>query len=450
MTPQSQVIRENVLYSLLDYGFQPAMMLIAAPLFLRALGPLEYGTWMLVNSVAATASGLGGGFGDGAIRYVSMYRGRADRAGVVRCLIAVLIVNCTLGLLSGAALAILAPWLMGDVFPVDPSLRRTGIVAVQISAVLLAARFAEAVFTSALRGYERYRPMVMLSVLARAAVITSSIILAITGHGLIAIMWATLAIGSASLVGQACIAFRLIEPSGSWRNADIRAGIREVFSFSAFSWLKSTLGVLIDCADRLLVGALLGMGPLAYYALCNQLTQTIPALMVSAFNFVFPNFSMHSASGRWSQTERSYRIATACASLLVFGMCLSLILLAQPILRIWLGRPAAARYHHLLIAMAIGNGLMALSVVPHYTALALGYSRALVVITLAAGIASLTAGYYLISGMGLIGAGFTKVIAGAFFLFSFHVVRLAFRKHKRIPQGTDAAAASANALTFAR
>jgi hypothetical protein len=53
---------------LVDYISQPALMLIAAPLLLRPLGVQQYGTWMLVNSIAATASGLGGGFGDGATK----------------------------------------------------------------------------------------------------------------------------------------------------------------------------------------------------------------------------------------------------------------------------------------------------------------------------------------------------------------------------------------------
>jgi O-antigen/teichoic acid export membrane protein len=450
MTPQSRAIRQNVFYSVLDYASQPAMMLIAAPFLLRALGPPEYGTWMLVNSIAATASGLGGGFGDGAIRYVSMYRGRVDRAGAVRCMIAVLLVNCTLGLLSAALLAVLAPWLIGSAFVVEPSLRRTGIVALQISSALLVVRFAETVFTSALRGYERYRPMVTLSVLARTAVIAISVVLALKGYGLVAIMWATLAIGCASLASQAWLAFRIVDLGGLWKRAEIRGSVREVFSFSAFTWLKSTLGVMVGYADRLLVGALLGTGPLAFYALCNQLTQTVPALIASAFNFVFPNFSVQSAAGRWSQTERSYRIAAATAALVAFGICLNLILLAKPILRIWLGASAAAQYQHLLITMAIGNGLLAISVVPHYAALALGRSRALVVVTLIAGIASLTSVYVLVARMGLIGAAFAKIVAGAVFLFSFNIVRRAFQQHQRMPQATDAAGSPVNALTVAQ
>jgi O-antigen/teichoic acid export membrane protein len=70
------LIRQNVFYSLLDYVSQPAMMILAAPVLLKTLGMQQYGAWMLVNSIAATVGGLGGGFGDGATKFISMYRGR--------------------------------------------------------------------------------------------------------------------------------------------------------------------------------------------------------------------------------------------------------------------------------------------------------------------------------------------------------------------------------------
>jgi O-antigen/teichoic acid export membrane protein len=105
MTVLSRTIRQNVFNSLLDYVSQPALMLIGAPLLLRALGVQQYDTWMLVNSVAATASGLGGGFGDGATKYVYKYRGCRDSTGALRSTMAVLALNCGFGLLAAIVMA---------------------------------------------------------------------------------------------------------------------------------------------------------------------------------------------------------------------------------------------------------------------------------------------------------------------------------------------------------
>ena len=448
MTLNAGPVRESVFYSVLDYVSQPAMMILAAPLLLRALGVQQYGTWMLVNSITATAAGLGGGFGDGATKYVSMYRGSGDRDGAVRSLMAVLVVNCTFGVLSAMVLIACSPWLIGHVFTVEQGLRQTGIIALRISAILLVIRFAEAVFTSAIRGCERYRPMVLISVIVRTMVVASTIVLALKGYGLVAILWVTLILGVASLAGQSYLAHTVLQAEGMWQRVNIREGVREVFSFGAYTWLKSTLGVLIGYSDRLLVAGMLGTAPLAFYTLCSQLTQPIHAFVASAFNFVFPSFSAQSASGHWSETRRHYRIAVAVGAVVIFSISLIMIAGAHLILRLWLGAAFAAQYHNLLVAMIVGNGLLALSVVPHYAALAFGRSRALVLVNLAAGVISLGCGYLLIQRLGLIGAGLTRIVTGLVFLSLFGVITSAF-KDKDSPS-SDEIATSNNAFDFAK
>jgi O-antigen/teichoic acid export membrane protein len=376
-----------------------------------------------------------------------MYRGCGDNTGALRSTMAVLALNCGFGLLSAIVMAATAPWLIGHVFTVEAGLRHAGIVAVRISAVVLLARFAEAVFTSAVRGCERYRPLVIISVLARSSVTLSALGLALKGYGLIAILWATLGIGLMSLVGQACLTYSVPQADGIWWKTNILAGIREVFSFGAFTWLKSSLGVLIAYADRLLVAGLLGTAPLAYYALCNQLTQPIPALMAAAFNFVFPTFRAQHSSGRHSGTPRSYRLASALATLLVLAISMTLIVGAKLILRWWLGSAIAAQYHDLLVAMAIGNGLLALSAVPQYAALAFGRSPALAMVSLVSGVLSLGCGYFLIHRVGLLGAGFAKIIAGVIFLSVFGIVRRALKDDE--PKGHTFDAATTTGLDFA-
>jgi O-antigen/teichoic acid export membrane protein len=449
MTRPTAIVRQNVLYSVLDYICQPLIMLVAAPLLLRSLGVLQYGTWMLVNSITATASGLAGGFGDGATKYVAMYRTREDYHGATNSVLAILLVNCALGLAFAVTMAACGPWLITRVFPVPPALQHTAVVALRISAALLVVRFAEAVYTSATRGYERYRPMVQISVAARVATTIAAVLLARSSYGLVPILWATLFIAAVSLAGQAWLAHTMLQVRVSLSWCGISTALREVSSFSAFTWVKSTLGILVGHADRLLVGALLGTGPLAFYYLFNQVTQPMHALMASAFNFVFPNLSAQTASGHWLQAQRAYRTAARVATFSVLAIMATLIATSKMFLHLWLGAAAATEYRTLLISMAVGNGLLAISVVPHYAALALGRPRALAGINLVAGILSLGGGYLLIHRIGLLGAGFARIIAGVAFLWVFHVVRNAWSREIRDASTATAALPSAG-LDFAR
>jgi O-antigen/teichoic acid export membrane protein len=426
VTANQQVVRQNVLYSVLDYISQPAMMILAAPVLLKTLGMPQYGAWMLVNSIAATAGGLGGGFGDGATRFISIYRGRNDNDGVVRSLAAALAINATLGVVLATGLVAGAPLLIGHVFHIESDLRYEGIVAVRISALVLLLRLAQAVFMSAARGYERYRPVVATSVSSRVLIMVLAVVLAACGFGLVGILWATLAVESANLVALAMIACAILKVR-SLPTTVLRIGVREVSSFGVFTWLKSVMGVLFGYADRLIVAALLGTGPLALYVLCNQLTQPIQALLASGFNFMFPNVSARSAAGKWIECQSSYRAATWVGISIVVAICLPMILAARTVLALWLGPGVAERCRGLLIAMTLGNGLLAICVVPHYTALALGRSRSLAYMNFAAGTASLIGVYLFVRHVGLIGGGVGKVFAGLISLSAFAIVRPVFK-----------------------
>src|SRR5215471_3060686 len=130
-------VRQNAFFSLLDYLSQPALMLIAAPVLLRHLGIEQYGAWMFVNTVIAVMCGLGGGFGEAATRYVSLYRGRSDGQGIARSLIAVLSINCMVGFLLLVALVIGAPILADHLFKVQHLSLPTVVAVLRIGAVVL-------------------------------------------------------------------------------------------------------------------------------------------------------------------------------------------------------------------------------------------------------------------------------------------------------------------------
>lgn len=419
-------VRQNVLYSLFDYLSQPAVMIVAAPVLLRTLGVQQYGTWMLINSIAATVTGLGGGFGDGATKFVSLYRGRDDQNGVVRSLIAALAINVTLGCLFAMGMLVSAPLLIDHVFHVEHSLRYQGIIALRISAIVLFLRFGEAVFISAIRGYERYRPAVITSVGSRVAVVLLAVVLARKSFGVTGILWATLGVEVVSAIALTVLVHGIVRVS-SVSTIEFRAGLRDLLAFGSFTWLKSFMGVMFGYADRLLVAAMLGTAPLAFYVLCNQITQPISAVFASGFNFLFPNISARCGSGEWAESEKIYRRAVLISVSLVLAICLPVILAARGLLTLWLGAAAARECHGLLVAMTIGNAILAVSIVPHYVALALGRSRPLAYMNVVAGIASLGGGYLLLRHFGLIGGGFTKVFAGLVSLSAFAIVRSGFR-----------------------
>jgi O-antigen/teichoic acid export membrane protein len=161
---------------------------------------------------------------------------------------------------------------------------------------------------------------------------------------------------------------------------------------------------------------------------------------------MFPHLSAQSASGEWTQCRQNYRTAVLLSLLIVLAIGVPMILLARVILAVWLGSQAASTYAGLLRTMAIANGLLALAIVPHYTALALGRARALAVINFIAGSVSLSAGFLLLRHFGLMGGASIRVLAGLVSLSAFAIVRTAFQHATGSLQLSDPALSAVSSL----
>jgi O-antigen/teichoic acid export membrane protein len=417
------------------------MMIFAAPLLLRTLGVETYGTWMLANSIAATVTGLGSGFGDAATKYISANRGSGNDPAAARSLMAALTINCALGSLLAILLLTTAPYLIAHVFRVASTLRAQAILAVRLSALVLLLRFAGAVFVSCIRACQQYRPAAIVSVLARSFGIGTAVLLAYFGRGLIAILLSAAVIEALSLLCQAALACSILRLQFTWLR-DFRHELRLILGFGTFTWFKSVLAVSFSHADRLMVAAVLGTGPLSFYVLCTQLTQPIHALVAAGFNFLFPNLSARYAAGVTEGAQATYRTAVLASFAVVFAVCIPLALCARFVLTLWLGPSVAQQCRGLLVLMTIAHGLLAISIVPHYAALALGKARSLLFLNMAAGLTSFAIGLLSMKHIGLSGGGLMRLTAGLVSLFAFAIVRHGFLKSEDTSHSLHSAATS--------
>jgi O-antigen/teichoic acid export membrane protein len=398
----------NAVYSAAEYVAQPLSMLLAAPFLVHKLGLQQYGIWMLVSAILGSMGILSTGFGDATVKYVSAYRGQNNPAGVERTIRATLTINAFLGGLFGLLVWAAAPYSVDHIFKIEPTFHAASIEAIRISAVILAVRSVESVFVSTLRAFERYGPPVKLNVFLRAIVVVSAVVLAAIGHGVVAIMIATLFWSSLVVVLQAIAARRV---AGSLNPLPIfkTEALAEVFSFGCFSWLQALAAVVFSYADRFLVASMLGTAPVAIYVLCVQVAQPIHGLAAAAFSFVFPHISSRHGAGEIRGPHRVFRIALLTSLALSVALALPLIVLSKPFLNVWMGKQVADDGHVVLALLAVAYTLMALNVVPHYALLAFGRVRLISGLNVGSGILLTLLIIFLVPTFGLIGAAIGRI-----------------------------------------
>jgi len=401
----------NGAFGVLEYAAQPLGIVLAAPCLLRHLGTAQFGVWVIASAAVSGGNTVSSGFGDAAIRYVAMYRGRENHAAAEQAIRATLAINLVLSGLVAVALWLLVPFVADRAIHGNELLRASCATSLRIGCLLLVVRSVDSVLGCVLRAFERYGPAVWISTCFRSAVLVAAVAMSMLGRGVVAIMAATLILALLSVVIQGitvqAVAGRiLLLPSFE------SAPLKQIVNFGSFSWLQGLCAVAIGQADRLIVGIALGASAVAVYGLCAQVAQSIHGTIAAGFHVLFPHFSRRIESDSPEEirgaVKSALRINIAAAALV--GALF--VLFGRPILLQWMGLEFSRHAWPVFATLSIAYALFAMNVTAHYTLLALGHVRVVTFLNILAAGAMLALMLPLAARFGTEGAASARLVAG--------------------------------------
>jgi O-antigen/teichoic acid export membrane protein len=401
----------NGLYATAEYISLPLGLLVTAPYLLRHMGTAQFGIWVLASTAVNSGNIASSGFGDAAIKYVAMYRGRNDTSGVAKVIQGMLSINLALGGFFAAALWSLAPYASGHIAHIDGALRVAAIHSFRIGSLLLVVRCIDGVLVSTLRAFEHYAPAVRITMCSRIAALIAAVVLVACGRGVVDIMLATLEIAAFAAVAQG-IAVRAFVGRIVLLPSLHRDTLSKIMGYGCFSWLQAISAAVFGQADRLVIGVILGAPAVAGYALCAQAAQTIHGVVAAGFHALFPHLSSRLETERILELRHTIWNAFKANFLLAFLLGSPVTLFSRPILSVWIGREFALQEWPILSILALGFALFGLNVTAHYALLAFGKVRIVTFINLAAGAAMLLLMLLLTPKFGMIGTACSRLICG--------------------------------------
>ena len=383
-----------------EYVSYPLMMLAAMPLYLWALGDVQFGQWMLLLTITGFGGLAGLGMGPTATRMVAAAVGRSDMASASEAARACM----TITLASSIALAIVilgAGWAYGDTLFEKVGTSREITTIILFGAFLLTLEQIDAVIAGILRGFERFDLSARLEIGAKMFQVLCTAFVAWQTRSLLAVFVTASAIAIARSAAKLVIARRLL-PSGKlspkWNPAEIRAA----FSFGKWIWLQSAGSLMFAVADRTLVGAMLGAEALTRYAVALQLAQQVQTIPAAGAQVLFPAVAKRQEQGQdWRRLV--VRAMVVVAALGGVGAAM-LLLLGRGFLNIWVGENMAADVAPVLHLLAATYGVMSLTVGAHFVLLGAGQARLVAVLTIVAGVAAIAVIPWTIGEFGLLGA----------------------------------------------
>jgi O-antigen/teichoic acid export membrane protein len=357
-TESGRRLAGNTLWNLAGTGAPVLVALFCVPLLVRHLGTDRFGlltlVWLFVGYFSLFDFGLGR-----ALTQIVAARLASKEELVVPVLArSGLHLLIATGAVGGVLMVVLSPFLVHRILKVPVGLQTEAIQ----SFILLGIATPITVCTIGLQGllaaYERFDyintvriPLGLLTFLGAAAVLPFT-------NSLVVITAVLFVSRIAALLATWRFTLRCI-PSFSFFGSFDGALLRPVLKFAGWMSVSNVVSPLMNYADRLIVGAVLSVTAVAYYATPYEVAARLLVLPTAIAASAFPAFSGAISADREAARSIFWRSSQSVLFLL-FPLLLVAEAGAHAGLRLWLGADFAAQSSPVMHWLCLGilfNGI---------------------------------------------------------------------------------------------
>jgi O-antigen/teichoic acid export membrane protein len=357
-----RLLARNTIWNLLGNGAPLLIAVVAIPILIRELGKDRFGILALVWAVIGYASLFDLGLGRALTQMVAQKLGADEHDDVPGLVWTSLILMTMLGVVGGIVMAAVSPWLVDRALHV-PSALQTETLR---SFYLLSFSVPIVVGTAGLRGFlEAHQRFDVVNYLRIPTGIFAFAgpLLALPFSKTLPPVVAILLLGRiASWIAYLLFCMR-ISPALRERILWHRHAVGPLMKFGGWMTVSNVIGPIMVTMDRFVIGAVLSVTAVAYYATPYEAITRLWIIPSSVVAVVFPAFSATFAGDR-ERTAALYDRSVKYILISLFPVVLTVILFAPEILRVWLGAEFAAHSTAPLQWLTIGVFVSSLSLVP--------------------------------------------------------------------------------------
>jgi O-antigen/teichoic acid export membrane protein len=352
----------NVALNLAGQGAPLIAALVAIPLLIPALGTERFGVLTLAWLVIGYLSLFDLGLGRALTKLVAERLAAGAREEIPPLVTTALLMMAAMGCIAGLLLALLTPWLVADVLNVGRGLHGETAAAFY----LLAGAVPFVVAASGLRGvleaFQRFGlvnavrvPMGLLMFLGPVLVLPFS-------AGLPAVV-AVLVIVRVLTFGAHLLLCLPLVP-GLRAAGAVRFGLlRELLDLGTWITVSNVIGPLMVYLDRFLIGALVSVTAVAYYATPYEVVTKLWLIPGALASVLFPAFAANFARNP-QRASLLYSAGVRFVFLAVFPCALIFVTFAGEGLELWLGDEFARNGAVALQWLAVGVLLNSVAQIP--------------------------------------------------------------------------------------
>lgn len=346
------MLARNLFFNLVGQVAPLLAAVVAIPLLIQGMGIERFGVltiaWMVIGYFSVFDLGLGRAM----TRVVAAKISLQSHAAIPRVVWTALCLMFVLSLAAGATIVFLADWLVGSMLKVPFQFA----AETQFAFYLLGASVPAVILTTGLRGileaYGRFDytnlirvPMGLWTFLGPLLVLPFSARLDHVVMVLVAGRIVTTLLHIPLVLRAAPNAF-------SERSFDAGQA-RALFAFGGWMTVSNIISPAMVYMDRFFIGAILGVGMVAYYTTPYEVVFKLNFFPEAVFGVLFPLMSARLANQE-QDPDHLYSLGNTLMAAVMFPMTFFLVLGAHDILTVWIGAKFAQESTLIMQILAIG------------------------------------------------------------------------------------------------
>jgi len=355
-------LSRNVLWNLLGTGVPLLVALVAIPILIEGLGTARFGiltlAWMVVGYFSLFDLGLGRAL----TKLVAEKLGKGKGDDIPALVWTAMSLMAALGVLGAVVFAAVTPWMVRGVLNIPSELQPETLTAFY----LLAAAVPIVIGSTGLRGileaHQRFGmvnavriPLGIFTFLGPVAVLPFS-------NSLVPIVAVLVVARLVSWCAYAVLCMR-VEPALRQSVSVHGAMVKPLINFGGWITVTNIVGPLMVYLDRFLIGAMVSMTAVAYYATPYEVVTKLWIIPGALMGVMFPAFVAAFVQDRM-RASRLFDRTVNYIFLSLFPVVLIIVTFAREGLALWLGGEFAVNSSLVLQVLAVGVFINSQAYVP--------------------------------------------------------------------------------------
>lgn len=335
MSRSSKILR-NIASNWVGFAVSAAVTIILTPFVLSQLGEARYGVWVLTSSIVGYYGLLDLGFRSGVTQYLTRYFTAQDYNGFNGCIssaIAALSALSALIVLLSLGVAYLAP----HVFLVPLSMKKEAFWCILIVGFSGAVQCVFSPFGAVFTATQRFDLANLIGVGTRLLMAGGIYVLLRMDYGLIGVSAASCGANLIDYLIRWRVAYSLVPQINISRRQMTLARLREVISFGAWNFLISVSSYVYLHGPALVIGFLMPIAAVGYYALATGLSRQIGEVLNPVGQVMYPAAVEMHVQNEHNALICLYRNGTRL--MMLAAVCIAIIAFfwAEDFYRLWIG-----------------------------------------------------------------------------------------------------------------